>query len=279
MDKRKNSSCRWHSSCVFIFSCSRPQQGRPGKRKQGLERATAKESDELTRCSAPQQGGCNASIEPQGEREDRDRRRHRGHGGQGRGRPGSPGHRGTRARQGFPAGDHGKGGADANPRSAGRGRRLEYCNRLGVPVLFPEPLFQLVSCLAWMQASSDDARGQSDNRQPDNQDRRLASWRCPLAMVYLRFPADSCVNRGSSSGTMFHRARSAIRTVSAVLGGGTSKAARHGDAVHFRCAVGHGKPWKGKRERDCGEVTGSCWRVHSGSGPPFPQTMRAKWVT
>src|SRR5271157_4501193 len=125
MDKRKNSSCRWHSSCVFIFSCSRPRQGRPGKRKQGLERATAKESDELTRCSAPQQGGCNASIEPQGEREDRDRRRHRGHGGQARGRPGSPGHRSTRARQGLPAGDPGKGGADANPRSAGRGRRLE----------------------------------------------------------------------------------------------------------------------------------------------------------
>src|SRR5271157_2921884 len=242
MDKRKNSSCRWHSSCVFIFSCSRPQQGRPGKRKQGLERATAKESDELTRCSAPQQGGCNASIKPQGEREDRDRRRHRGHGGQDRGRPGSPGHRGTRARQGLPAGDPGKGGADANPRSAGRGRRL--------------------------------GPGQSDN-----QDRWLASWRGPLAMVYLRFPADSCVNRGSSRGMIFRRARSAITTVTAVIGGGTSKAARHGDAVHFWCAVGHGKPWKGKRERDCGEVTGSCWRVHSGSGPPFPQTMRAKWVT
>ena len=66
---------------------------------------------------------------------------------------------------------------------------------------------------------------------------------------------------------------------SAVIGGGTSKAAPHGYAVHFRCAVGHGKPWKGKRERDCGEVTGSCWRVHSGSGPSFPQTMRAKRVT
>jgi hypothetical protein len=139
---------------------------------------------------------------------------------------------------------------------------------------FREPLFQLVPSLAWMQASFDDARGQSDN-----QVRRFASWRCPLAMVNLRFPADSCVNRGSSCGMMLHRARSEISTVSAVIGGGTSKAARHGDAVHFWCAVGHGKPWRGKRERDCGEVTGSCWRVHSGSGPPFPQTMRAKWVT
>jgi len=91
----------------------------------GVERATAKESDELTRCSAPEQGGWNASTEPQGKWEGRDRRRHRGHGGQDRGRPGSPGHRGTRAHQGLPAGDSGKGGADAKPRSAGCGRRLE----------------------------------------------------------------------------------------------------------------------------------------------------------
>src|SRR4051812_19297609 len=39
-----------------------------------------------------------------------------------------------------------------------------------------------------------------------------------------------------------------------------------------------GDLWKGKREQACGEVKGSCRRVDPGSGPPFPQTLRAKWV-
>jgi len=87
----------------------------------------------------------------------------------------------------------------------------------------PTLLFQFVPSLAWMQVLFDDARGQSNN-----QDRWFASWRCPLAMVYLPFPADSCVNRGSSSGMMSYRAGSATSTVPAVIGGGTNKAARHG---------------------------------------------------
>src|SRR5262249_20193093 len=28
----------------------------------------------------------------------------------------------------------------------------------------------------------------------------------------------------------------------------------------------------------CGEVTGSCWRVDPGGGPPLPQAVRAEWA-
>jgi len=43
---------------------------------------------------------------------------------------------------------------------------------------------------------------------------------------------------------MLYRARSAITTVSAVIGGGMSKAARHRDAVHFRALSVTANPGK-----------------------------------